>query len=264
MTQSVLRDSQMEMANYLRKPGIAPAPAGVEQRRLDIYQRLVYNNIEGFISGGFPVLRSLYDDDDWHKLVQTFIEGHSCHTPYFLEISQEFIQFLLDDYQPRDSDPPFLAELAHYEWVELALDTAESEPPEHVQPADVLAIVPQLSRLAWLLCYQYPVHRIGPSHRPAEPGQPTYLVVYRDRQEKVRFMELNAVTARLLELSRDNTAATAADLLQTLATETGMEASALTEFGAQQLIDLLDCAVLGVAVGAAGPDGRLAPAAQSA
>lgn len=232
------------MARYLRAPDSAPAPAGIEQRRLAIYERLVYNNIEGFISSGFPVLRRLYTDEDWHGLVRAFIDGHACHTPYFLEISQEFVQYLLEEHHCRDCDPPFMAELAHYEWVELALDVAEDGLPDAAAVGDVLAAVPRLSPLAWVLCYQFPVHRIGPDYRPDEPAEPTYLAVYRNRQEEVRFMELNAATARLLELTRDNTAVTARELLTTLAGELGAGGEAMLEFGTRQLLDLIEVSIL--------------------
>jgi hypothetical protein len=172
MSVSALKDSQMAMARYLRDPDKEPAPAGVEPRRLKIYQDLVYNNIEGFISGGFPVLRSLYEDADWHGLVRDFIDQHRCHTPYFLEISQEFIQFLLETHPLRDCDPPFMAELAHYEWVELALDVSQEVLPEPSAVGNVLAAVPGLSPLAWLLSYHYPVQRIGPGFRPTEATDP--------------------------------------------------------------------------------------------
>ncbi|MCB1698879.1 MAG: putative DNA-binding domain-containing protein [Halioglobus sp.] len=264
MSNSTARDSQLAMAHYLRRPATAPPPAGVEQRRLDIYLQLVYNNIEGFLSGGFPVLRSLYSDADWHDLVRAFIDGHRCHTPYFLEISQEFIEFLMNEHRRRECDPAFMVELAHYEWAELALDVAEAEPPPQCGPVDILAAVPRLSPLAWLLCYQYPVHHIGPGFRPDAPTQPTYLVVYRDRQERVRFMELNAVSARLVELTRGNTTATGARLLQDLAAETGMPAPDLLEFGAAQLTELVACAVLGLLPDAPDPDTTVAPVRQSA
>ena len=221
-----MRNSQLAMARYLRNPAVEPPPQEVEQRRMAIYQRLVYNNIESFISGGCPVLRSLYEDEDWHALVRSFIAGHRCQTPYFLEISQEFIQFLMTEYQPGEQDPPFLAELAHYEWVELALDVAEAEPPAPDRPEDVLAAVPQLSPLAWLLCYHYPVQHIGPGFRPDRPGEPTYLVVYRDRRERVRFMVLNTFSARLVELTRGNTSATGRELLEILAAPDGKDAPA--------------------------------------
>ena len=129
-----------------------------------------------------------------------------------------------------------------------ALDVSEAQPPPAQSAVDVLSAVPMLSPLAWLLSYQYPVHRIGPSFRPAIAGPPTYLLVYRDRQEKVRFMELNAVSARLVELARDNAGASGAQLLQDLAVETAMEAAMLTEFGASQLAELYECSVLGQAL----------------
>jgi len=177
--------------------------------------------------------------------VRNFISGHRCRTPYFLEISQEFIQFLMNEYRPREQDPPFLAELAHYEWVELALDVAEAEPPPQGGSGDVLLAVPQLSPLAWLLRYHYPVQHIGHGFRPEQPGEPTYLVVYRDRQERVRFMALNAYSARLVELTRDNCSATGRDLLATLAAESGMALSDLLETGAAQLEELYAASVLG-------------------
>jgi hypothetical protein len=246
MSSASLKDSQLEMAQYPRNPESAPAPAGVEQRRLDIYQRLVYNNIESFISSGFPVLRSLYGEEDWHGLIRAFIDGHSCHTPYFLEIGQEFLQFLLEEYQRREVDPVFMTELAHYEWVELALDVSPEEVPPAGRCEDPLSAILYLSPVAWLLSYQFPVHRIGPGFRPAEPEAPTYLVVYRDRADKVRFMELNAVSARLVELTRENSSASGEELLSTLASETGMEKSGLMAFGVEQLRELLDLAVLGL------------------
>ena len=235
MARSALREAQMGMARFLRNPDSEPAPAGIEARRLKIYQDLVYNNIEGFISGGFPVLRSLYDDSDWHGLVRKFIDGHRCHSPYFLEISQEFLRFLMEKYAPLDEDPPFLAELAHYEWVELALDVSEESLPPAVDSAAVMRTVPALSPLAWLLSYRYPVHRIGPSFRPDEPGEPSYLVVYRDGDDEVRFIELNAASARLLELVRDNEGRSGEELLRQLAAELGMDTAAILGFGEEQL-----------------------------
>ena len=233
-----LRDAQFEMANFLRNPETNPAPPGVEARRLKIYQDLVYNNIESFISNGFPVLRSLYRDSEWHALVHRFIDGHRCHTPYFLEISQEFLRFLTQEYQPTDFDPPFIAELAHYEWVELALDVSQESLDGLAPLDDPLLEIPALSPLAWVLSYQFPVHKIGQGFQPTEALEPTFLAVYRNREDNVRFMELNPATARLLELIRDNTDATGAMLLSRLAQELGMSEEAVTGFGSELLAQL--------------------------
>ena len=244
MNAASLRDQQMTMARYLRDPENQAPPEGVEDRRLKIYRELVYNNIEGFISGGFPVLRSLYEEGQWHELVRLFIDQHRCHTPYFLEISQEFLQFLMENFEPRPCDPPFLVELAHYEWVELALDVSEEALPPRQAAGDPLGEVPRLSPLVWVLAYQFPVHRIGPANRPESAGQPTYLAVYRDCEERVQFMELSAATARLLELVRDNDQATGGRLLDTLARELGMDETAVRDFGASQLVEFIEKSVV--------------------
>jgi hypothetical protein len=241
---SQLKASQFAMARFLRNPLQQPPPVGVEPRRLQIYQDLVYNNIEGFISGGFPVLRSLYVDIDWHSLVRTFIDQHRCHTPYFLEISQEFVRFLIYEYRAQACDPPFLAELAHYEWVELALDIAPEVLPDAVAVEDVLSLVPQLSPLAWLLSYRFPVHRIGRGFSLVEPTETTYLVVYRNREDQVRFIALNATTARLLEMVRANTTDSVGGLLDALARELQMPLESIMSFGAQQFNEFLELAVV--------------------
>ncbi|NQY02780.1 MAG: putative DNA-binding domain-containing protein [Halieaceae bacterium] len=241
---SNLKAQQMEMASFLRDPEHNAPPAGIEARRLKIYQDLVYNNIEGFINSGFPVLKSLYDDSDWHALVRRFIDGHRCHTPYFLEISQEFLHFLTEDYEPRDCDPPFMAELAHYEWVELGLDVAEEEIPQDCPEADVLSLVPRLSPVAWVLAYQWPVHEIGPGHRPSQSEQPTFLAVYRDREDKVRFMALNPAMARLLELVRDNEGELATALVAQLAAELSTTNEAIAQFASQELNQLRSSGII--------------------
>lgn len=244
MSSSALKSAQLAMAAHLRDPAQAPAPPGVEQRRLKVYRDLIYNNIEGFISGGFPVLHSLYTEAQWEELVCGFMDRHRCRSPYFLEISQEFIAYLLNEHPLRECDPPFMAELAHYEWVELALDIAEEELPEASPEAPIETACLQLSPLAWVLGYQYPVHQIGPSNRPDSAQQATFLVVYRDRQDKVEFIELNAATARLLELCRDNESVNSVDMLAAVAKEMQLPLEQIRDFGLQQLAKMLQLGVL--------------------
>jgi hypothetical protein len=237
---TALQQAQLEFTSHIRDPGLVAAPPGIESRRMKIYNDLIYNNIEGFLSGGFPVTRSLYRDEDWHRLVRSFVRDCRCQTPYFLEISQEFIQFLMQQYTLSPVDPAFLLELTHYEWVELALDVAQEEVGAETigDSADFLNRVPVLSPLVWNLSYEYPVHKIGPGFEPdTPPPERTYLVVYRNRQDQVEFLESNAATARLLELVRDNeSGASGRVLLEQLAGE--MNAASVTpivEFGANML-----------------------------
>lgn len=219
-TLPTFQQTQYAFAAHLRDPDTNPAPPDVEDRRMKIYRELVYNNIESFIATGFPVLRQLIADQLWHALVRDFVSRHCSHSPYFLEISQEFLKYLQEEREPLMTDPPFMLELAHYEWVELALDVAEDDLPKLPSTSvDVMGDTLQVSPLAWRLSYQYPVHLIGPEHQPAEPPeQPTFLVVYRNREQSVKFLESNAVTIRLLQLLEARRC-TGLDALQAIATE---------------------------------------------
>ena len=56
-----------------------------------------------------------------------------------------------------------------------------------------------------MYAYQYPVHRISTDFLPTEPeAQPVYLAVYRLSDDQVGFLELNPVTAGLLNAIEEN------------------------------------------------------------
>lgn len=198
---------QFEFTAHIRDPNNNSIPDGIEARRMKIYSNLFYNNIEGFISSAFPVLKTLYSEKDWHKIVRDFFITHRCQTPYFLEISQEFLSYLQNEHKTQAEDPIFLLELAHYEWVELALLISDEEISiKEINPnGDLLKQHPVISPLAWSLAYQFPVHKINAHFIPDTiPDTPSYLIVYRDRNDSIEFMELNQVTARLIQLLNES------------------------------------------------------------
>ena len=181
-----------------------------------IYRELFFSNLNSLLSNMFPVLVKLHSDEKWRRLVRRFMQKHQARTPYFLQLPAEFLDFLQNEYRPEADDFPFLAELAHYEYIELALSISEeADDLEGVDPeGDLLAGVPVKSALAWVYAYQYPVHRISADFLPAAPAeQPVYLAVYRDSADKVGFLELNAVTAGLLNAIQENDAARSGDAL---------------------------------------------------
>lgn len=193
---------QTRFAAHLRDPRNNPPPDGLEDRRLEIYRRLFFNNVTNFISNAFPVLKRFYAEDAWLALVRKFYAHHKSRSPYFSDVSKEFLDYLENEYRPGEDDPPFMNELAHYEWVEIALSLAEEDIDwAAIDPGgDLMQESPVLSPLAWRLAYRWPVHRIGPDFRPREPDdEPTRLVVCRDRNDKINFTLLNPVTDLLLD-----------------------------------------------------------------
>jgi len=217
MTLPAFKKHQYEFTAHIRNPEKNASPDGIEDRRMKIYRELLYNNIEGFIASGFPVVRKIYNDDNWHKMIRDFYANHKSHSPYFLEISQEFIDYLQNEREPQQGDPAGLVELAHYEWVELALHVSdETICMDNINAnGDLFKQRPVFSPVAWPLVYAFPVHVMGPDNLPQEaPEQPTYLVVYRNRNDDVQFLEINPVTARLINLLQDNESYTGLDAVE--------------------------------------------------
>lgn len=234
---SRLRAQQFELTRHLRDPAASPAPAGIEDRRLGIYRDLLFNNIASLLSGNFPVIENTLGEERWQRLVRDFYREHRCHTPLFAEIAREFQRYLQD----LDAvDPPFLLELAHYEWVELALQLSEATAPRDdagVADADVLERVPNLSPLAWPLAYAWPVHRIGPDFQPSQPpAAPTLLLLRREAGGEVRFSELSPLAYRLLQRLEESPQLSGREQLRALAAEAGSDdETAFLDMGAALL-----------------------------
>lgn len=234
---SRLRAQQFELTRHLRDPAGSPAPAGIEDRRLGIYRDLLFNNILGLLSGNFPVIERTLGEQRWERLVRDFYRDHRCHTPLFAEIAREFQRYLQD----LDAlDPPFLLELAHYEWVELALQLSEASAARDdagVGEADLLERAPRLSPLAWPLAYAWPVHRLGPQFQPAQPPPaPTLLLLRREADGEVRFSELSPLAYRLLQRLEESPQLTAREQLRALAAEAGSDdEAAFLDMGAALL-----------------------------
>jgi hypothetical protein len=243
-----LEELQRRFAAHLRDPSRTTAPDGIEDRRLQVYRELFFGNVAGLLAGAFPVLHAILGPERWAGLVRDFYRDHRCHTPLFLEVPREFVDYLGDERPMRAEDPPFLPELAHYEWVELALGIDEHDLDEVRVDADgdLLAGIPVLSPLAWPLAYRFPVHRLGPQFQPgAPPAEPSFYVACRDRLERVRFLNVNAVTLRLVERLQQQPDLTGAAQLAALAGELPqLDPAAVRSAGAGALGELRAADVL--------------------
>jgi hypothetical protein len=242
------RDIQYAFAKHIRDPQNNPAPTDAEDRRMAVYRELFFNNLRNLISQTFPVLKKLHSPEKWSAFVRQFMVRHEAHTPYFLEIPREFLDFLQNEYEADEDDFPFLVELAHYEWAELALSVSDEENDmEGVdRDGDLLEGVPAKSKLAWLFGYQFPVHRISVDFVPTEPGeQPTFLAICRRADDDMDFMELNPAMARLLELIESNSEASGRNLLTALATEIGFaDTDKFIEHGLQAMEQMRKAEIL--------------------
>ncbi len=243
------QDKQYSFAAHIRDPENTVAPAGIEDRRMAIYRDLFFNNLYSLLGTFYPVLRKICSDQQWRHAIRGFMKVHRAKTPYFLQLPEEFLSFLQNEYHSLDEEFPFLTELAHYEYAELALRVSDEENDlDGVSPnGDLLAETPVKSELAWAFAYHYPVHRISSDFLPREPdAQPTYLAIYRRSDDKVSFLELNAVTAALLDAVENNTSGrTGEELLRGLAkTINYPDVDALIRHGSDALREMRQLEIL--------------------
>lgn len=245
---------QLDFTKHLRQPKSAPRPAKVSARGMAIYTEIVFNNILGAISACFPVAQLVLGKRAWTTLIRDFFIYHQAQTPIFREVPQEFLKFLESQYAnpslaTNKNLPPFLKQLAHYEWIELALSTstATNEVTAIDLAADLLINTPVLAAASALLQYDYPVHKISKKFKPLLP-EATFLLAFRDATNKVQFVELNAVTFKLLQLIKEKEHTGKQALTQLASEIKHPDLDAVLEFGTDILQGLkAQGAILGVA-----------------
>lgn len=208
-----MRSEPMSFAEYqtafaarIRDPHAARLPIGAPARRMRVYEKLLYNNLEGFLLACYPVTRKLLGARAWKQTVRHFFAEHRCHSPLFRDIPRAFLDWMETRHAELFPALPFLPEFMHYEWLELSVSVAPDEPDmADVEPdGDLLDGRPALNPSARLAWYRYPVHRLGPRFEPGAPdGQTWCYLLHRDEKDDVRFTVLNPVAARLVELIRE-------------------------------------------------------------
>lgn len=224
---------QITFTAHIRNPKAHKKPAIVPDTRMAVYREIVFNNILGSVSACFPVCKNILGARAWRKLVRQFFANHQANSPIFREIPQQFLQFLND---VKDL-PAYLQQLAHYEWVELAVGSQQTAVAELSKEMDLLNERPILAPANMLLEYDYAVHKISKRHIP-NTTEKTYLLVFRNSEHQVKFVELNAMTFQLLGLIQKNEM-TGKQALSWLAKAVNHpDTDAMIRFGTRILADL--------------------------
>jgi hypothetical protein len=250
MDKSGLFRQQHTLGRYLRDPDHCVPPAGMDVARAQVYRDLIFANLLSLLSGTFPVLIKILGDERWRSLVRIFLRDYRARTPKFGEIAREFVEFLAAEPQALSNGPwpPFMVELAHYEWIEMVLQQSEAEP---LAPSDAALLLDrplQVSPLAWPLVYAWPVQWVGPDYQPeAIPAQPTLLLVRRAEDWSVKFSELSPLAWRLLQRIGELPQLSGREQLEGLAVEAGEAGSqAFMDSGAALLRQMQGEGVVGI------------------
>lgn len=224
---------QLEFTAHIRNPNANKKPAKVKDARMAVYREIVFNNIFGSVSACFPVCKSILGARAWRKLVREFFARHQAQTPIFREIPQQFLQFL----KTSKELPNYLEQLAHYEWVELAVGSQPITPTKLSKKIDLLKETPVLVPAHMLLEYDFAVHKISKKHLQ-KTAEKTYLLVFRNAENAVKFIELNLMTFELLRLINENGLAGKQALAWLAEALNFSDMNAILQFGAEILADL--------------------------
>lgn len=222
MDKPGLFQEQITFGRYLRDPDHCAPPGHMDVARAQVYRDLIFANLSQLLSATFPVLIRILGEARWRLLVRSFLRDHRARTPKFGEIAEEFVGFVAT--VPQGDWPGFMVELAHYEWVEMALQQSDADPLPVSTGASLLDCPLRVSPLAWPLAYAWPVQKVGPDFQPSmPPAQPTLLLVRRGEDWSVKFSELSPLAWRLLQRINELPALNGQAQLQALAQEAGAE-----------------------------------------
>lgn len=261
---------QHQFVRHLRDPSGTPSPDPEAPARTGVYTRLLYGKIEASLLACFPLTQALLGERHWSRLVREFIAHHRCVSPFYRQIPDEFVAYLHHE-RAEAADPPFLNELVHYEWLELVLQVADDAPARRPvdRGGDLLTGPPVLTQVLHVHAYHWPVHTISADLSDwrlwrdwkqaamRTTTTPSYILGFRDCNDDVRRVEINAVSARLIELLQ-NGRGTGREVLLYLADELSFQdIGSFIQFGEQLLNRLRDQgAILGISYGSNRPAPR--------
>lgn len=227
---------QLEFTAHIRDPKAHKKPAGVVPARMAVYRDAVFNNIFEFASVCFPVCQAAIGKRAWRRMLKDFVKSYPAQSPIFREIPQQFLQYL--NSQPTQiSQPAFLAQLAHYEWAELGVSALQIEPIKLSKKTNLLSEQPVLAPAHMLLEYDFAVQKIAKDKLP-KTTEKTHLLVFRNAEFEVKFIELNPTTFQLLRLIEKNEMTGEQALTRLAETLQHPNSDAVIQFGAEILSDL--------------------------
>ena len=224
---------QLEFAAHIRNPEANKKPAQVDDVRMAVYREIVFTNIFNAVSTCFPVCVQVLGEHAWEKLVREFFSNYQATSPIFREIPQQFLRFI----NSVANLPAYFQQLAHYEWVELAINTQQTETAKLSKKMDLLDEKPLLAPAHMLLQYDYAVHKISKLNQ-LKTIEKTYLLVFRNSEFKVKFIELNSTTYQLLRLIQENNMTGKQALVRLAEDIKHPDTDAVVQFGAEILSDL--------------------------
>lgn len=231
---------QRDFCDWVRLPtsDVPERLKAITINRLQTYHELLSHNMYQFVDMVFPVAQSMIAAEIWQHWCALFFQQARCQSPFYIDISQQFLEFMQQHPALWQAHTPWLVELLHYEWMELHVELAEFVAPDVARCLTTLDVASgqllTLARPVWVLAYQWPVHEWQVGQDSAQlAAQPACLLVWRDDDDHIQQQLLTPLMAVLVEYLSSQSTFSQAQLQGFLAQQ--VFASQLVE---QQQIDI--------------------------
>ncbi|HTU58371.1 MAG TPA: putative DNA-binding domain-containing protein, partial [Polyangiales bacterium] len=171
-----------------------------ELPRLLIYRELVQQTLRDAIELTIPRCMARLGEH-FERYFSAFLSEVGPRSPYLREVAFDFVAYLAPRLRAAAELPHYLADLARHEalQIELAALPSAASPSDFAAPS-LDAPLNVLAPLR-LMHYEHAVHRLSEDladRTPASP-EPTHVLAYRSAEHDVRYLELSALAAALLE-----------------------------------------------------------------
>jgi hypothetical protein len=177
---------------------IVTAPA-----RLGVYRRLVRSNLVEVVLCMMPRTRARMNDacaGAFDADLARFLDEVGPRTHYLRDVPHELFAWAAPQWRARAGVPAYLVDLATHELISFAVGAAESASSGVAQEISLdnpLAFIGSMR----LVRYAYAVHELSPDvdDRSSPAKRDVSLLVYRDADNAVRFLDLTPLARAILE-----------------------------------------------------------------
>lgn len=172
--------------------------------RLLVYRQLVLNRFVDAVDIGIPQSIEVRGRAAFLQEVSLFLEDQASRSPYLRDIASEFVAWVSPRWLQDPNVPDYLPSLARHELLSFEM---ASEPEEsNLATGDELDLELPVAfqRAARIVRYPFAVHRATSDQEP--PREDVALLAYRDKEHRVRFLELGVIAAAVLTELMDDCA----------------------------------------------------------
>lgn len=195
---SSLHKFQKAFTQHIRHPQKNKRPHKISSSRMQVYNELLFNNIEDCLATCYPILKKKLGKIKWNKLTRDFFHKHSAQTPYYRRIPEEFFLFLKNRKQKHEL--PYLLDLAYYEWIELDLYLRKESKTKKIKAKkNLLKNIFKLNPVSALFHSPYPLHQPDKLSLKHKPQTYFFYFAFRNSKDEVQILNLSAAEAQLLE-----------------------------------------------------------------